>query len=194
MISLNEFQSCDPISVGYLPRILKPTSPVCDLVHKAVGANINNSLGDSAEFYYWGYANPVDSATGSRASKFLTACSGVVFPAMVAATSSEIGSSICSCRASATNAVAVVAPSTSPIALLASLTFRPAANWSPKRLLRDLSSVQVKTRSPRPERPINVSVRPPCAIPKRLVSAKPRVISAARLLAPKFNPSQIPAA
>ena len=52
----------------------------------------------------------------------------------------------------------------------------PAASASPKRRLRDLSSVQVRTRSPMPARPMNVSLRPPSASPKRVISARPRAI------------------
>ena len=42
----------------------------------------------------------------------------------------------------------------------------------------------MRTRSPRPERPASVSARAPLARPKRVISAKPREISAARAFWP----------
>jgi len=43
-----------------------------------------------------------------------------------------------------------------------------------------VSLVHVSTRSPRPASPISVSRRPPSATARREISARPRVISAAR--------------
>ncbi|KAB2889682.1 MAG: FAD-dependent oxidoreductase, partial [Burkholderiaceae bacterium] len=40
--------------------------------------------------------------------------------------------------------------------------------------------VAVSTRSPRPDRPMKVSARAPSARPRRVISARPRVMSAAR--------------
>ncbi len=47
-------------------------------------------------------------------------------------------------------------------------------------------------RSPRPDRPVNVSARAPKALPKRTISAKPRVVSAADALAPNPRPVTMP--
>ena len=69
----------------------------------------------------------------------------------------------------------------------------PDASARPKRRLRDWSSVQVSTRSPRPASPMNVSFSAPNATPRRIISASPRVISATRVLAPKPRPSEMPA-
>ena len=53
--------------------------------------------------------------------------------------------------------------------------------------------VQVTIRSPTPDSPAKVSLRPPRATPKRAISVRPRVIRAALVLSPKPMPSQIPA-
>ncbi|CAB4809688.1 unannotated protein [freshwater metagenome] len=47
-------------------------------------------------------------------------------------------------------------------------------------------------RSPMPARPANVIGFPPSATPSRVISARPRVISVARVLSPKPIPSVIP--
>ena len=70
----------------------------------------------------------------------------------------------------------------------------PRASPSPTRRLRDRSPVHVSTRSPSPANPIRVSRLPPMAASRRPVSASPRVMSAARALWPKPNPSLAPAA
>ena len=56
----------------------------------------------------------------------------------------------------------------------------PRASSRPTWRLRDRSPVAVSTRSPRPDRPMKVSARAPSATPSRVISARPRVISAAR--------------
>ena len=55
-------------------------------------------------------------------------------------------------------------------------------------MLRDCSLEQVRIRSPRPERPVSVSGRAPIAVPNRISSAKPRVISPACALLPSCAP------
>ena len=60
----------------------------------------------------------------------------------------------------------------------------PCASSRPTRRLRDRSPVAVSTRSPRPDRPMKVSARAPSATPRRVISARPRVISAARAFSP----------
>ena len=49
------------------------------------------------------------------------------------------------------------------------------------------------TRSPMPDRPANVSGFAPIATPIRVISARPRVISATRVFEPKPRPSETPA-
>ena len=64
----------------------------------------------------------------------------------------------------------------------------------PSEKLRELADEQVSTRSPRPLRPASVSRFAPCARPKRVISAKPRPISAARAFWPSPLPSTTPQA
>ena len=70
----------------------------------------------------------------------------------------------------------------------------PAASSSPTRRLRERSPVAVNIKSPAPVRPIQVSDLPPAAFTKRIISARPRVRTAARAFKPKSKPSPIPAA
>ena len=61
----------------------------------------------------------------------------------------------------------------------------PRASSRPTWRLRDRSPVAVSTRSPRPDRPMKVSARAPSATPSRVISARPRVTSAARAFRPR---------
>ena len=70
----------------------------------------------------------------------------------------------------------------------------PVASSWPTRRLRLRSPVAVSTRSPRPLRPMKVSVRAPRAVPRRVISARPRVMRAARALRPSCKPSHRPVA
>ena len=72
--------------------------------------------------------------------------------------------------------------------------FLPSPIALPSEKLRLLVDEQVSTRSPRPDRPASVSRRPPIASPKRVISAKPRAISAARAFWPSPRPSATPQA
>ena len=64
----------------------------------------------------------------------------------------------------------------------------------PSEKLRELVEEQVRTRSPSPASPASVSARAPLARPKRVISAKPREISAARAFWPSPRPSTTPQA
>ncbi len=75
---------------------------------------------------------------------------------------------------------AVATPSTVPPGRAS-----PAPSARPRAKLRDCAELQVSDRSPRPERPASVSGRAPIATARRVISAKPRVISAARAEAPR---------
>ena len=70
----------------------------------------------------------------------------------------------------------------------------PRRSPLPSEKLRELVEEQVRTRSPRPDRPASVSRRAPQARPKRVISAKPRAISAARAFWPSPLPSTTPQA
>ena len=70
----------------------------------------------------------------------------------------------------------------------------PAPSARPSAKLRDWAELQVSDRSPSPESPASVSARAPIATASRVISAKPRVISAARAEAPSPAPSTMPQA
>ena len=76
---------------------------------------------------------------------------------------------------------------------MACSTPAPPPKAKPKRRLRDWLSVHVKTKSPNPAMPIKVDGSALSAQPKRVISAKPRVIKAVRAFAPKPMPSAMPA-
>ena len=75
-----------------------------------------------------------------------------------------------------------------------SATVRPRPSSSPKVRFRDNGEEQVATRSPRPARPENVYGSAPRAMPSRLISASPRVITEAVALAPRPSPMAMPTA
>ena len=106
--------------------------------------------------------------------------------------------SACRCRARSAmrcSTGAVCAPSaTVRRSAISSAALRPSPIALPSEKLRLLVEEQVSTRSPRPDRPASVSRRPPIASPKRVISAKPRAISAARAFWPSPRPSATPQA
>ncbi len=71
---------------------------------------------------------------------------------------------------------------------------RPRASSSPRRWLRDSGDPHVAITSPIPARPAKVSGLAPAAMPSRVISARPRVISPALPLSPNPSPSAAPAA
>src|SRR6266704_1668976 len=75
-----------------------------------------------------------------------------------------------------------------------SATSRPHPSSTPSWWLRDSGPVAVRIRSPIPASPAKVAGSAPSATPRRVISARPRVISAARVLWPRPSPSRIPAA
>jgi hypothetical protein len=97
--------------------------------------------------------------------------------------------------ASATTAGALSAPSaTERRSAKMSFSARPWPSAAPSDVLREVSEAQVSTRSPRPQSPESVSAFAPMARPKRVSSAKPRVMSAARAPSPSLRPSATPPA
>ena len=122
--------------------------------------------------------------------------SGIGWPSCTTArTASQIGSSTPSLRAMSVTVTALTTPSTTagrPASRASAVSPRPRP--SPKEKLRDCSLEQVSVRSPSPARPLTVSRAPPRASARRLISARPRVISAARVLAPKPTPWAMPQA
>src|SRR5579862_3283263 len=80
--------------------------------------------------------------------------------------------------------------------MLATMSRRrsPRPSRRPTVRFRDRSPVQVSTRSPSPESPASVCRSAPSWTARRVISARPRVISAARVLWPNPRPSLTPAA
>ena len=106
--------------------------------------------------------------------------------------------SACRCRvpcAMRSSTGAVCAPSaTVRRSAIRSRALWPSPMALPSEKLRLLVEEQVSTRSPSPDRPASVSRRAPMARPKRIISAKPRAISAARAFWPSPRPSTTPQA
>src|SRR6187402_153385 len=73
-------------------------------------------------------------------------------------------------------------------------SFRPLPSSTPTVRLRESVPVQVRTRSPIPARPASVFCSAPQAMARRVISAMPRVISAAAVLLPRLRPVATPAA
>src|SRR5881396_3591824 len=138
---------------------------------------------------------PPPSAFSSRSIRSLTAWRGGLFWNSTLATSRAIGSSTPWRSPSATAVRVVLTPSTTA-GLPASACSRvfPCPSATPRVRLRDKAPVAVRMRSPIPARPANVIGCAPSFTPRRVISASPRVISAARVLKPSPSPSRIPAA
>src|SRR6266850_748642 len=135
------------------------------------------------------------SGLSSRSIKSETAWPGDFRLNRTSATSRAIGSSTpCRC-ASVTAERAVLTPSAT-FAGPASASSRrfPSPGSTPSWLLRDRGPVAVRMRSPIPASPAKVAGSAPSATPNRVISASPRVISAARVLWPIPSPSRMPAA
>src|SRR6266849_1865663 len=135
------------------------------------------------------------SALSSRSISSATARAGGLPWNSTAATSRAIGSSTPwrSPRATAERAVFTPSATLDRPARAWSSRF-PAPSSTPSWRLRDRGPVAVRIRSPIPARPAKVCGSAPSATPRRVISAKPRVISAARVLWPIPRPSRIPAA
>src|SRR5882757_5970754 len=135
------------------------------------------------------------SAFSSRSIRSLMACRGGLWLNRTFATSRAIGIST-PCRSPSATAVRVVfTPSTTAaFPASASSTVCPCPSATPSVRLRDSAPVAVRIRSPMPARPANVIGCAPSVTPSRVISASPRVSSAARVLKPRPNPSRMPAA
>src|SRR5947208_393476 len=142
-----------------------------------------------------GAAHRQCSGLSSRSIKAKTAWLGDLWLKRTSATSRAIGSST-PCRSpSVTAERAVFTPSTTAArpANASSRRF-PSPSSTPSWWLRDSGPVAVSMRSPIPASPANVDGSAPSATPNRVISASPRVISAARVLWPIPRPSRMPAA
>src|SRR5512143_800272 len=121
------------------------------------------------------------SGLGARSIRSAIACRGVLPANRIALTSRAIGSST-PCRSPSATAVrAVVTPSATVLRLARiSSSRRPCPSSTPSVRLRESAPVAVSTRSPRPASPAKVSGSAPMVTPRRVSSASPRVMRAAR--------------
>src|SRR5438094_2387976 len=142
-----------------------------------------------------GRAHRQCSGLSSRSIKSATAWLGDFRWKSTSATSRAIGSSTPWRSARVTAERAVFTPSTTAARPASASSRRlPSPSSTPSWWLRDRGPVAVRIRSPIPARPANVAGSAPSATPNRVISASPRVISAARVLWPSPRPSRMPAA
>ena len=80
------------------------------------------------------------------------------------------------------------------VTAMTSETARPCPRRTPNEWLRDSGDMHVAMRSPTPASPANVGASPPSAMPRRIVSARPRVMIEALELSPMPMPSAMPTA
>src|SRR5207302_6907784 len=138
---------------------------------------------------------PHCSALRSRSIRSVTALPGDLPWNNTSATSRAIGSSTPWRSASVTAERAVFTPSTTLARPASASSSRfPLPSSTPSRWLRDSGPVAVRMRSPIPASPAKVAGSAPSATPRRVISANPRVIRAARVLWPIPRPSRMPAA
>src|SRR4051812_25642133 len=110
-------------------------------------------------------------------------------------TASIIGISTPARTASSRALCAVTTPSaTVSVPLSTSSNFAPFPISRPTARFRLRDPVHVNTRSPSPASPANVLCSAPSAIPRGVIPARPRVMSAALALKPSPNPPAIPVA
>jgi hypothetical protein len=129
------------------------------------------------------------------ASRLATTSRAGARPSIKVTTASTSGMAISFRRARSARTGAVNAPSATvarPLRAWAALWPSPSA--LPSEKLRLDTDEQVRTRSPSPESPESVSACAPSASPNRCISAKPRLISAARAFCPRPSPSTTPQA
>src|SRR5256885_154906 len=142
-----------------------------------------------------GSAHRQCSGLSSRSIRAKTASLGDLWLKRTSATSRAIGNSTPCRSASVTAERAVFTPSTTAARPASASSRRfPSPSSTPSWWLRDRGPVAVRMRSPIPASPANVDGSAPSATPNRVISASPRVISAARVLWPIPSPSRMPAA
>ena len=94
----------------------------------------------------------------------------------------------CAIREFLTARAVLIPSATSFNSAVISASVLPFPSSSPTNRLRERLPVHVNTRSPSPASPINVSTCAPSRRARRVISASPRVISAATLFEPKPSP------
>src|SRR5881394_1319591 len=177
----------DTVSGPVLGRIQEPelAFPVPQDVRLQIGELAH--LADREELLHrlrrWTRAHRHCSALRSRSIRSVTACRGALPRKSTSATSRAMGSST-PCRSPSATAVrAVFTPSaTVCFPACACSNVCPCPSATPRLRLRDSAPVAVRIRSPMPASPANVMASAPSATPSRVISARPRVITAARVL------------
>ena len=101
-----------------------------------------------------------------------------------------------SCRAARSSTARVVLTPSATEVIFARIRSIPCPSPSrrPTWWLRLSGLAQVAIRSPTPANPPKVRISPPRATPSRVISAKPRVVSAATVFIPNPSPMAAPAA
>jgi hypothetical protein len=143
----------------------------------------------------WLEGRPVSSPFGSRPMSAATASIGARPSCTTAATCSMIGTSTPWSFASCSTESQDLTPSAVwRVTATTSATLIPRPRFTPKVRLRESGDMHVATRSPSPARPAKVAGSPPRATPRRVVSARPRVMIEALELSPMPMPSAMPTA
>src|SRR2546427_7930643 len=120
-----------------------------------------------------------------RSRSEVSASVGALPSKSTAPTSSQMGMLTEWRRASASAEVTVRTPSaTMRVSRSTAATVWPRVSAMPSWRLRERLPVHVRTRSPRPASPERVAGAPPSATASRVISASPRVMSAARAFSP----------
>ncbi len=123
--------------------------------------------------------------SGAGSSGLAMACVTVIGPSSTAATVVVIGISTLSVAAIRAMARAVAMPSVVAVGSACALRAKRAGH---RRSCGIFPRCRSATRSPKPDSPPSVSACAPCASAKRVISAEPRVSSAARALSPRPAP------
>src|SRR5215203_5718319 len=138
------------------------------------------------------------ASCSARSSRFMSSCTASLagWPSnRMRCTVATMGISTPSRAASACALLVVVTPSAMvSFPASASASVAPFPTATPTARLRLSEPVHVNTRSPIPARPAKVAGFAPSATPSRVISASPRVMSAACELKPSPTPSTMPAA
>src|SRR5687768_10968236 len=142
-------------------------------------------LADAEELLHWIGRHASCSARSSRHMRSKTASRAGCPSKRMRSTVATIGISTPSRVASARALLTVVAPSAIvPLPASASATVAPGPTATPTARLRLSEPVHGSTSSPIPPRPATVVDLAPGALPRGVISGRPRVMSAARELNP----------
>src|SRR5256712_7686490 len=142
-----------------------------------------------------GHRHRSSSRRRGRSRSEVSASVGALPSKSTAPTSSQMGMLTAWRRASASAEVTVRTPSaTMRVRYSRAATVSPRVSAMPSWRLRERLPVHVRTRSPKPASPARVADIAPSATASRVISASPRVMSAARAFSPRPSPSTRPVA